>query len=237
MGAVTASSVLLVAIFQANFDGAINQPPFRQRTLRRARSTTPSRPASAAVTKKAETNAEQPPTNPSSGRPYGRTSASAVCGCQPAGPLEVRHTSLAVAPKESSQRATRSRCAIQRLARRTSSGAPRPLLRPTRRLHIHPRSRHPADRRSSCWHRARQATSRSTETSPPNSVSKINYFPMAADCLNRECPGRLPPRSRHPGWCRRACSLAASTRRPAACGSPGAMHSRRSCHASVGQTP
>ena len=28
MGAVTASSVLLVAIFQANFDGAINQPPF-----------------------------------------------------------------------------------------------------------------------------------------------------------------------------------------------------------------
>ena len=99
--------------------------------------------------------------------------------------LEVRHTSLAVAPKESSQRATRSRYAIQRLARRTSSGAPRPLLRPTRRLHIHPRSRHPADRRSFCWHRARQATSRSTETSPPNSVSKINYWTMAAAWLTR----------------------------------------------------
>ena len=34
--------------------------------------------------------------------------------------------------------------------------------------------------------------------SQPSSVRKINYWPMTAYCLDRECPGRLPPRSRHP---------------------------------------
>jgi hypothetical protein len=51
----------------------------RQRTLRWARSITPWRPLSAAVTTNAPTpTPSSPPTNPCSGRPHGKVSASAI---------------------------------------------------------------------------------------------------------------------------------------------------------------
>ena len=102
-------------------------------------------------------------------------------------------TSLAVAPRESSQRATRSRWGKESSA---LLGGAVPVLHAhscaVRPVPSHPRSRHPPTGDHPAGTELGRSLQDRQKPAHLSSVSKINYVRIAADCLDRELSGRSP---------------------------------------------